>query len=184
MSLSKNVLFYSRFCQYSNEVVSILTKKDLRSRFVMVCVDNNREQLPGFVDRVPLILTSDRHILADDNVFRYLDVAETPSVDPVAAESIGGLTGDFAFLDGTSPQGDGVFGFTTFGSEPPPINTPPDDSLASAKSKQDSTGSSRMGLMGGDGWNTVSGGGGGGSLEGLLAAREHELNAWRQHQGA
>ena len=185
MSLTKNVLFYSRFCKYSIEVVRILTKKDLRSRFVMVCVDNNRQQLPGFVDRVPLILTSNRRVLADDDVFHYLDAAEAPSDDPVAAESMDGISGDFAFLDGTSPCGDGVFSYTTFGSEAPPINTPPDDSVAATRSKQEGGGQNRMMMMGGDSWPGMSGdggGGGGGSMEGLLAARENELNSWRSQQ--
>jgi hypothetical protein len=188
-ALTKNVLFYSRFCQYSNEVVRTLTKKDLRSRFVMVCVDNNRQQLPGFVDRVPLILTSDRIVLADDDVFRYLDAAEGPSDEPLAAESVGGISGDFAFLDGSTLQGDGIFGFTSFGMDTPRIHTPPDDSVASARTKNGGGGGGdgMMGAPGEDrGWPGMSGGfgpsSGGGGLDCLLASRENELNAWRSQQ--
>jgi hypothetical protein len=67
---SKHVLFYSNRCQFSHEVCgSAAARRDL---FTLVCVDHRMGKLPSFVDRVPMVLTSDGKVLADDAVHAFV----------------------------------------------------------------------------------------------------------------
>jgi hypothetical protein len=103
--LNKHVLFYSKYCKYCTEVGQILTKKNLRAHFTMVCVDENRHQIPKFVDCVPMILTSSRQLLKDDDILAFLKQAEGPSIEPMAAElGCCGISAAFAPVD----SGDGL----------------------------------------------------------------------------
>ena len=133
-SLSKHVLFYSKFCQYSTQVLATMTRKNMRARFVMVCVDDNRYQIPTFVDRVPLILTIDRKLLSDDDVFSFFESAESPSEDPMAADD-----GDFTFVDESTPSmSPHATGFMLLNDcvndEFPRINTPDGDPMPTSSS--------------------------------------------------
>jgi hypothetical protein len=67
--MNKHVLFYSNYCNYSKDVLGMLSAAgSLRDMFVMVCVDRRNIGLPDFVDRVPLVFTLDRRVLVDDAV--------------------------------------------------------------------------------------------------------------------
>jgi hypothetical protein len=163
------IVFYSQFCRYSNDVLQLLTRKNLRSRFVMVCVDTNRQQVPAFVTCVPLILTpgpSARQILVDAAVERYIASFDGPASEPVAADFVTAGNSGFEFVDdaaGAKQQQDGLFGFLPidglradedfpriFDGEPPP-----DDSVRRGAASS-----------GGDG-RSGGGGGGGGDMQTL-----------------
>lgn len=70
---SKNVLFYSNYCNFSKEVLGDIIKRNIRDLFVLVCVDQNRYTLPPFVDRVPLIVTPQKEIITDESLSKYIE---------------------------------------------------------------------------------------------------------------
>jgi len=69
---SKNVLFYSNYCNFSKEILGEITKRNIRDLFVLICVDQNRYNIPSFVDRVPLIVTTQKQIVTDDDVLTFI----------------------------------------------------------------------------------------------------------------
>lgn len=71
------VLFYSQYCAYSNRVVNAIVAADTRDRYVLVCVDTHRHQIPQFVDSVPSILTPDRQLLKDEDVMTHVQFMNT-----------------------------------------------------------------------------------------------------------
>lgn len=72
--MGKDLLFYSNFCEYSKEIITYITKKNVRSMFLLVCIDNNRYKIPDFVDRVPAILNANKDTLyTDDQITVYID---------------------------------------------------------------------------------------------------------------
>lgn len=114
--MNKNVLFYSNRCVYSRDALQSITMRDLRSFFVIVCVDKrNTIQLPDFVDRVPLIYTIDKRVLTDEAVDAFIDTlskqvsARAPANDDVSPWSTiemgckggrgGGMSDMFSFLE-------------------------------------------------------------------------------------
>ena len=70
---SKHVLFYSMHCPYSKQVCEKIHVNGVASIFMGVNVDTNRSEIPNFVTAVPTILTIDRRLLVDDEVFSFVD---------------------------------------------------------------------------------------------------------------
>lgn len=67
------LLFYSTYCKYCDEVLSTLGKTTIKDKFMLVCVDKHSNNLPPFVDRVPLVFRpSTNEIIVDDDVLAYL----------------------------------------------------------------------------------------------------------------
>lgn len=87
---NKHLLFYSSFCPFSADLLSIITKRDLRAQFVMIAVDRMQKQLPAYVDRVPVMLTADRRVLKDQDVFTFINSAPSSSVAAARGASNGG----------------------------------------------------------------------------------------------
>jgi hypothetical protein len=70
--MQKDILFFSNLCNFCREVLSLLVKHGLKEQFMMVCVDNKTLNLPPFVDRVPLIYTTQKKLYADENLMQYI----------------------------------------------------------------------------------------------------------------
>ena len=109
-----NVLFYSPSCRFCSEAVrraSAIQQQQQQQaqgsdKLVLVSVDGIKTNLPPFVDRVPLLYTSDRQVLLEDKLMAFLDnliAASSPLVssacqgDPLAIE--GGDTSSFSWLE-------------------------------------------------------------------------------------
>lgn len=70
--VNKSVLFFSNYCTYSRSVLNMLTKKSLRSLFILICVDG-LNNVPKFVDRVPLIYTHLGESITDNDIEPFMD---------------------------------------------------------------------------------------------------------------
>jgi len=100
-----NVLFYSPSCRFCNEAVrrALAVQEQQQNRqaqggasdkLVLVSVDNvaHKARLPPFVDRVPLIFTSDRQVLIEGQLLAFLDTlvaAASPLVSPTSSPDAG-----------------------------------------------------------------------------------------------
>ena len=69
----KDLLFYSNFCEHCNNLINLMIKKNVRSSFILVCIDKRDLKIPSFVDRVPTILTTKKDIYTDDSLYKYVD---------------------------------------------------------------------------------------------------------------
>ena len=68
----KHALFFSNYCEFSKEVIRDLTKKNIRSLFVLICIDENRKNIPSCVDRVPLVITSSQAVFIEDDIPKFI----------------------------------------------------------------------------------------------------------------
>lgn len=105
--MQKDILFYSNLCDFSKDVVNILSKYQIKDKFMLVCVDNKTLKLPPFVDRVPLIYTVSKKLFADDYLLHYVQsMIESTSLQPYAlvGSNTNAYSENFSFLD----SGDGV----------------------------------------------------------------------------
>lgn len=98
----KDILFYSNFCEYSNDVLNTIIRKNVTPEFMLVCIDSNKYSLPSFVDRVPLIFTKEGRVLMDDDIIRYLDELYPSVTEEIMPFSLSAhdYTNPFSFLDG------------------------------------------------------------------------------------
>ena len=86
----KDILFYSSFCEYCTNILTLINKKGIKNAFMLVCVDNKRYNLPSFVDRVPIIYTVKEELIYDDNITKYIESAfptQTEEVMPFYLQS-------------------------------------------------------------------------------------------------
>ena len=69
----KDVLFYSNFCQFSQDVLNRVMKLGIKDRFVLICVELYKSKLPPNLKVVPTIITKDGAEITDDAVYQYID---------------------------------------------------------------------------------------------------------------
>lgn len=97
----KDILFFSNFCDYCNDLIGLIVKKNLKNEFMMVCIDNNKYQLPYFVDRVPIIFTRSGEILYDESITNYIEHSfqvENQEIAPFSLHTTNYST-SFSFID-------------------------------------------------------------------------------------
>lgn len=98
---SKDILFYSNYCEFSNEILNIIIRKNVTTDFMLVCVDNNKYSLPAFVDRVPIVYAKSEQVLTDSDIVSYIN-ERYPSVnEDIMPFSLGAqaYTNGYAFIE-------------------------------------------------------------------------------------
>jgi hypothetical protein len=72
----KDVFFYSNFCEHCKNLIGLLIRKNLREKFILVCVDKDeiKSKIPKFIDSVPSILTATKNLYTgEDMIQKYLN---------------------------------------------------------------------------------------------------------------
>ncbi len=121
--MQKDILFYSNACAFSREIIQMITNNYLKERFMMVSVDNKNLTLPPFVDRVPLLYTSSKKLIADENLLNYIkSFISVSSLQPYAlvGTNTTSYTDNYSFLQETETEiGDSSRNFNILGFEQP-----------------------------------------------------------------
>lgn len=70
----KDLLFYSNYCEYSKEILTYITKKNIRHMFLLICIDSGKYNIPPIITSVPTILKSDHsRIFTDQDIQGYIN---------------------------------------------------------------------------------------------------------------
>jgi hypothetical protein len=93
MSRSKDILFYSDECDFCKELLMVLVRKNLRSMFMIINVNNHKFQLPSFVDRVPLVYTMNDQVYYGDALDEYISSLSSKSEEILPFALSGGAPG-------------------------------------------------------------------------------------------
>ncbi len=87
--MNKDLLFYSKSCDHSRDVINILLKNNIRELFILVPVDDNKYRIPPFVTHVPTILTKQKNVLCDDSLVSYIDkIVQSLSIQDISPYSL------------------------------------------------------------------------------------------------
>lgn len=135
--ISKNVLFYSNYCQHSKDVLGIITKKNLKDYFVYVCVDNTSLKLPTFVDRVPMICTSKKQIYMDESLIEFVNSLGDLTTSIEAGGDIyntNSISDQYSFIDETDSSINKNYVYI---GQDVSINVPPDSDVSNTSVKLD-----------------------------------------------
>ena len=126
-TLQKHILFFSNFCQFSNDVCKKIEKLNIKNNFIMINISQKKYKIPSMITTVPTILLNDKKtILQEDKIDKFLDEVYNKlnkNIDPFTNTS--GISNNFAFLDDNSNKSmSSMFGSTKNDFH---IITPPED---------------------------------------------------------
>lgn len=72
--MQKDILFYSHFCNFSKEVLSMMHKMNVKNDFLLVCVEKFSKNIPKNITCVPTILTRTGQLLVEDDIQGYVQI--------------------------------------------------------------------------------------------------------------
>lgn len=73
---NKDLLFYSNYCDYSKEIIALITKKNLKNTLLVVCIDHGKYNIPSCITCVPSLLTvtgQNRRVYTENGLREYLE---------------------------------------------------------------------------------------------------------------
>ena len=99
-SMSKPVLYFSNYCEYCKTVQNFILKNCIQAEFAYVCVDTHRHLVPRVIRSVPsMILATEKRLLTDENVMRYVEGCCRKEVEVEAMEGNSSLAESFSWVD-------------------------------------------------------------------------------------
>jgi hypothetical protein len=125
---TKHILFYSNFCQFSNEVYKKIEKMNIKDRFILINISQRKYKIPSIITTVPTILLDDKKtLIVEDNLDKFLEkLYNTLNKDIDPFTNMKSISNDYSFLDDDSnSQIRGNFGSINDDFR---IETPPEDS--------------------------------------------------------
>lgn len=73
MNISKDLIFYSNYCDHSKSLINFLMKKNIIEDFTLICVDTKKYKIPDYIKCVPTLFTTKNNILIGDAIKQYLN---------------------------------------------------------------------------------------------------------------
>ena len=105
----KDIYFYSDYCTHCKDASKFVGDE----KFVQVNIDTNK--VPEFIDRVPAILTSEKKILYEEELFEYLErlqkTKEAIDAEPFMIHEMKGISDRYSYMDETNAQLSHTFDF-------------------------------------------------------------------------
>ena len=93
-----HIIFLSEKCKYSSEAYSLIRKIGV-DKFKFVNVEE-QEVLPKEIDRVPAILTAEKKLLFEQELFEFL--YKMQDVDPFMINEMGQMSDKYSYMDNTN----------------------------------------------------------------------------------
>jgi len=124
----KPVLYCSVKCAHSKELLDVIKAKSILEMFKVHIIEQEKERLPPFVDRVPLLFHNNK-ILHDEGLFMYIQSINErkQNIDAFAPES--SISDSFSFIDAEKGNDHSYLYVNDRGDfEDQKINTPPESS--------------------------------------------------------
>ena len=92
------VLFISNKCNHCMEIVNIIENMNEMTFKINVIDIRNMQQIPTFIDRVPLLLIeSENKILHDEELFEFVKKCEK-TIEPFMINEMHGLSDRYSFM--------------------------------------------------------------------------------------
>lgn len=101
--MQKDLFFYSKFCDHCKNVITVITKANIRELFVFVSVDDNKFNIPPFVTHVPSIVTKEKQLVESDSIPDYLEkyikhTSISSDISPFSLDSQSSYSTSYTYL--------------------------------------------------------------------------------------
>ena len=70
--IKKDIIFYSNYCEYSKQLISLISKNNIQTYFHLISVDDPSITLPSSIDRVPMLINKNKSLFSGDDLFNYI----------------------------------------------------------------------------------------------------------------
>jgi hypothetical protein len=92
-----HIFFFSEQCKYSTEAYTLIKKIGINKfRYVNVL---EQEHIPPDIDRVPALLTNEKQLLFEQDLFDFL--YRTLDVEPFMINEMGQISDKYSYMDNT-----------------------------------------------------------------------------------
>lgn len=72
--MSKILLFYSNYCQFSKKLIDEIDKKGIKNEFLMISIDTNKYKIPAFVNKVPMLFSKETNkVYVEEEIVDYIN---------------------------------------------------------------------------------------------------------------
>lgn len=131
--MDKPKLYYSNNCQYSKEILKCINTKNISDNFQTISIEETKDQLPKYVDRVPLLFYNNK-VLYDEGLFLYINSLNSKQEEVNAFTIEKTLSDTFSYIDSGDAMNHNYLKINEKGSfEDQKIDTPQDSSDDSKK---------------------------------------------------
>ena len=142
--MEKELIFLSNYCNHCKELFTLLTKYNLQNNFHIISIDDENVNLPPYIDRVPTLITSQKNILVDDNLFNYIHSIvkkntqpTVPEIEAYFPELNSGFSDGYSYLDTENKPHAHTFSYLDNSNFK--IETPDDTNFNNVKKRGDSS---------------------------------------------
>ena len=97
-----DIYFYSEGCDWCRKANTMIEQIGPK-KFLFVNAIKPVRPLPPFVDRVPMILTHDKRVVVDDELFQYL--SQKLDIAPFMIKEMSGLSDSYSYISSDAPNG-------------------------------------------------------------------------------
>lgn len=135
--MSKDIIFYSNFCNYSKEILTQISKTTLNDKMTYICVDDRNINLPPFVQAVPTIyLINEQKVIVDEAIVPWIKSKTQPTQTDEIGSYFGGdsFSSSFSNLDDSQDKSF-TNEFTYLDTPIESINTPQESTDSNKNSK-------------------------------------------------
>ena len=135
--MSKDIIFYSNFCNYSKEILTQISKTTLNDKMTYICVDDRNITLPPFVQAVPTIyLINEQKVIVDEAIVPWIKSKTQPTQTDEIGSYFGGdsFSSSFSNLDDSQDKSF-TNEFTYLDTPIESINTPQESTDSNKNSK-------------------------------------------------
>lgn len=135
--MGKDILFYSNYCNFSNEIISKIGKTPISDNLIYICVDDKNIQLPPFLKAVPtLYCIKNKQVYTDENLENYIENLINPKQSAPAEldayfNSNSSFSSNFSLLDNSEDRAT-VSSYSYIDQIGLPITTASDSSSSSS----------------------------------------------------
>ena len=137
--MDKEIIFYSNQCIPSKQLLSILTKNSIENNFRLICIDEKNVNLPNYLTKVPTLVTKNKNILVEDDLFNYINEllkknTNKDDIDAYFPELSNGFSDSYSYLDDGNKSHAHTFSYLDMNL--PQITTPDDKDYSTNNKKK------------------------------------------------
>ena len=155
----KDAIFYSNYCSYCKQLLELLEKKNVKAKFIPICVDNRHLNLPKSIQQVPTMIVDNKFYVGQQCFDYIMKTYKDEQINTWDFQEMANFSSGYSFIEDDS-NSSVQQGFVYLNQPSEKIVTPKEgssknQSLDSLMQKRKQQYSNQFQRMGGGGSNNM-----------------------------